>query len=196
MSTLTKRQVKEYRKDYVNAQGEPETIIAHVRHDDECGNGHNSFAITADIYEAYAQRGEPTVKHKSGKTLWLNSCGCQHEEVAKHFPELAPFIRWHLSSTDGPMHYAANALYWAGHKGYRDGKHDSPPNLEHLKSTIVYGALPTDAEFDLEDHIYSDARGFTWNEAKANELKEWLATRIEKMMVEFKKDVETLGLVY
>lgn len=37
-----------------------------------------------------------------------------HEEVAKHFPELAPFIKWHLTSSDGPMHYLGNVTYHAG----------------------------------------------------------------------------------
>lgn len=45
---------------------------------------------------------------------WVeDSGGCIHDEVAKHFPELAHLIKWHLSSTDGPMHYVANTVYWA-----------------------------------------------------------------------------------
>lgn len=37
-----------------------------------------------------------------------------HEEIAKHFPKLAPFIKWHLCSSDGPMHYIGNVMYFAG----------------------------------------------------------------------------------
>lgn len=123
-SKLTKRQKKEWRKD-ITVNGEPVTIIAEVRHDDECGNGHNSFSVTGEIYEKYPQRGEPSVTHESGKKLWLSSCGCIHEDVAKHFPELAPFIRWHLASTDGPMHFIANVIYHAGDRdchGKRKGE--------------------------------------------------------------------------
>lgn len=177
-TTLTKKQVKTFGPvPYDNGC----FIVAKVRHDDECNNGHNTFAITAKIYEPHHQP---------------HSYGCCHEEVARAFPDLAPLIKWHLMSTDGPMHYEANALYWAGHCGYRDGQKDSPPNLEHLKSTIIYGVLPEDQAFDLADHIYSDARGFTWNDAKAAELKTWLGTRKEAIKAEFKKAVESLGFTF
>ncbi len=40
-------------------------------------------------------------------------------------PELAPFIKWHLCSTDQPLHYIANTLFHAGDKdcwGLRKGE--------------------------------------------------------------------------
>jgi hypothetical protein len=123
-SVLTRKQVKTFRKDLI-IEREPVVIIAEVRHDDKCNNGHNTFAITGEIYEAHRQPGEPTVKHANGETLWLNSCGCIHDEIAEHFPELAPFIKWHLTSTDAPMHYVANAVYHAGDRdchGLRKGE--------------------------------------------------------------------------
>lgn len=179
-SKLVKSQVKTYGpKSYIE-HGKTLRITATVRYDDECGNGHNSFSVTADIRGPHG--------YECG--------GCRHEDVAKHFPELAPFIKWHLTSADGPMHYLANALYWAGYSGFRDGKPTSPPNLEHLKTTILYGVLPGDGQFDLEDCIYSDARGFSWNEANANKLRDWLNTRVAGLMAAFKADVEKLGLKY
>lgn len=190
-SVLTKKQVKKFGP----APCDNGFIIAEVRYDDECGNGHNTFAITAEIYEPYRQPHEPTIK-QNGKTYWLNGCGCCHEEVAKAFPELAPLIKWHLMDSTGPMHYTANALYWAGHCGYRDGEKNSPPNIDHLKSTIIYGVLPDDQAFDLEDHIYSDARGFSWNDAKAAELKTWLQGRVERLTAEFQKAIESLGFTF
>ena len=68
-----------------------------VRFDDECGNGHESFSITSDIRE-------------NGREYMG---GCCHDNVAKRFPELAPLIKWHLTSTDGPMYYIANTVYHA-----------------------------------------------------------------------------------
>jgi len=190
-STLTKKQVRTYgpRKlgtDYIKAE---------VRHDDECGNGHNSFAITAEIYDPHYRSHEPRIAI-GGKSYYLGACGCCHDEVAKAFPELEPFIKWHLSSTDGPMHYIANALYWAGHKGFRDGERNSPPSLEHLKSTIVYGALKSDKDFDLADCMYSDDRGFSWNDANAAKLQSWLESRLEALQAAFRADVEKLGLIW
>lgn len=108
MTTIAK-QTKEFRKELDDGT----VLVAHVRHDDCCGNGHNSFAITCDTYDRDGHHGEPSLVNSHGKRVWLSACGCQHDLVAKHFPELAPFIKWHLTATDGPLHYIANTLYWA-----------------------------------------------------------------------------------
>lgn len=94
--------------------GEHCTIRAEVRFDDNCRNGHNSFAITGDVRDSRyrGSRGEV-------------AGGCVHDEIAKAFPELAPLIRWHLTSSDGPMHYFANTVFHAGdrdHNGLREGE--------------------------------------------------------------------------
>ena len=86
------------------------TIQAELQFDDACGNGRNCFAITANVRRA------------SGKD---EAGGCLHEDVAAAFPELAHLIPWHLTFTDGPMHYVANTLYHAGdtdHNGLREGE--------------------------------------------------------------------------
>lgn len=75
-----------------------------VRFDDECLNGHETFSITGET------------RHTGG---------CIHETIAEAFPELEPLIKWHLVSTDGPMHYIANTTYHAGdrdHWGLRKGE--------------------------------------------------------------------------
>lgn len=123
-SVLTKKQRKTFRKDFTE-DGEPVTLIATVRYDDECGNGHNTFAITGERYEKHFHAGEAIVKHPSGKTLWLASCGCIHDDIAAHFPELAPLIKWHLCNSDGPWGYVANTVYFAGDRdcwGMRKGE--------------------------------------------------------------------------
>ncbi len=111
VSVLTKSQKKRLRAEYPGG-----VIIAEVRHDDERGNGHNTFSITAEIYGPDRIPGETTTQHSNGKTMWLHSGGCCHDEVAKHFPKLAPLLKWHLTSTDGPMHYLANTIYQAGER--------------------------------------------------------------------------------
>lgn len=99
---------KEYRE-----RGERLRIKATVRWDDQCRNGHNSFSITGSID-----------RHDGG--YWRDdSGGCIHDQIAKHFPGLEPLIKWHLSSSDGPMHYEANTVYMAGdrdHNGLRKGE--------------------------------------------------------------------------
>src|SRR5688572_28642138 len=99
-SVLVKRQKKTFGPVFYTERGLRYRIKAEVRHDDECGNGHNSFSITAEI------------DCRDGNRWREDRGGCCHDEVAKHFPELAPLIKWHLVSTDGPMHYIANTIYW------------------------------------------------------------------------------------
>lgn len=94
------RWVSEYRK--VSGYGAGGEMCVEIRFDDECKNGHQSFAITASVYTAASRR-----RHD------IEAGGCMHEAIAKVFPELAPFIKWHLTSTDGPMHYVANAMHFA-----------------------------------------------------------------------------------
>lgn len=74
-----------------------------VRFDDECNNGHNTFGITCTI--------------KSRK--YGESGGCQHEEIAERFPELAHLIKYHGCTADGPLHYIANTMYWIENKEYK-----------------------------------------------------------------------------
>lgn len=88
-------------------------MFVNIRFDDQCANGHQSFAITADVYTVASRRQED-----------IAAGGCLHDEIEKVFPELAPLIKWHLMNTDGPMHYVANTMYHASDKanGYSKGE--------------------------------------------------------------------------
>jgi hypothetical protein len=101
---------------YYRENGTDYRITVTARFDDEFKNGHESFSLTAGIYRK--ERGR-----------WAeDSFGCQHEIIAREFPELAHLIKWHLTSTDGPMHYLANAAYLAGdrdHNGRAAGEPSS-----------------------------------------------------------------------
>ncbi len=78
------------------------TIRAEIRFDDSCRNGHNSFGMTAEIL----QHGREYMG------------GCCHDEIVQAFPELAGLIKWHLTSSDGPMHYIANTVYHASNRDH------------------------------------------------------------------------------
>lgn len=95
-------ETREYKTEYGR-----EWIRAEVRFDDNCGNGQNSFAITASGGDI-----------KNGRRMESSFGGCCHEAIAKRFPELTPLIRFHLYDTRGPMHYVANAVYLAGDRDY------------------------------------------------------------------------------
>lgn len=118
-SKLTKSQVKT-KTARIDYYGKPTDLIVKIRYDDECGNGHNSFAITGDIYVA-GKRGDRA--HLTG--------GCIHEEIAEHMPELAPFLKWHLTSSDGPMYYVANALYHASDRDHNGRAKGEPSRFEY-----------------------------------------------------------------
>lgn len=77
-------------------------IIVKIRLNDECKNGHQDFAITADIYE----------KANNGRYVW--SCGgCCHDEILKYFPKFKLFVDLHLSDYSGaPMYAIENGYYW------------------------------------------------------------------------------------
>lgn len=107
-------------------RGRQYSITVQLSFDDQCGNGHETFSITADIRE-------------DGREYMG---GCCHEEIAKRFPEFAHLIQWHLCSTDGPMHYTANTLYHADEHGathawvYFTGQSD-PLNVGENKERLV-----------------------------------------------------------
>lgn len=110
------------------SHGEHAVIRAEVRFDDNCGNGHNSFAITGDIRDSRyrGSRGEI-------------AGGCVHDEIAKAFPELEPLTQWHLMATDGPMHYLANTVYMASNRDHYGKLAGEPHQWETL---IQFGDNP------------------------------------------------------
>lgn len=97
-SVLTKKQVLKIPSKKIKYYGEDSYISPVIRYDDECGNGHNTFAITATIRNRYG--------------VWLAG-GCLHDEIAEAYPEYAHLIKWHLCSSDGPLYYVENTLYHA-----------------------------------------------------------------------------------
>ena len=113
-STLVKRQRRKLGPKVYTENGENYRITATVRHDDECGNGHNSFSVTGEI------------ERKQGRRWLEDSGGCIHDEIARHFPEIAHLIKWHLCSTNGPLHYVDNTVYLAGDRDHNGGREGEP----------------------------------------------------------------------
>lgn len=213
-SVLVKKQARQFRRELANG----DVLIVTVRHDDACGNGHNTFTITGDLYGKTRRSNEPRVENSKGKGRWLYACGCLHDEVVKYFPKLAPLLKWHLCSTDGPMHYVSNTLYAANDKdcwGYRRGeqKRDKGgklmwmlPTDETLPSILCADEQPESKGIKYvpvlgegkEPDLEAARRSAIWPDATLEQLqsKEALEARLPVLMREFKKDVESLGLVY
>ena len=84
--------------------GETHKICANISLDDDCHNMYSDFSITADVY----------IKRRNGRWVWYSG-GCQHEIIARRFPELKRFIPLHLCSHDGsPMYPVENGFYHVG----------------------------------------------------------------------------------
>lgn len=113
-SVTVKSQKRIFRGEWMGEDGKPRLVIAEVRWDDQCGNGYNTFAVTGSVYGPHGHVINGTAKTSDGTLLFMESCGCVHEDIAAHIPELAPMIRWHLFDPFGPMHYVANTVYLAG----------------------------------------------------------------------------------
>ena len=193
-STLTKNQKLTFTKTIGK-----ERLTVTIRHDDKCGNGHNTFAITATLAE------------KARNNPWYErSWGCQHDAVTRFFPELEPLLKWHLCSTDGPMHYVANSLYHAKPIPKEQGQwyfylEDKLIKIvgreERGKFIARYGSW---AEFKpccnsmAKDPDLTAARSCAvWPEAELEDFtEEKLLARLPALMEEFKTAVEALGLVY
>lgn len=93
-SQLTINQTVSVKKTW-SEKGDKHELTATIRYDNKCGNGHNTFSITGDL-------------RVNGR--W-DSGGCLHEIISKKFPNYRHLIKWHLVSSDGPLHYIANTLY-------------------------------------------------------------------------------------
>jgi hypothetical protein len=163
MSIFTKNQVRIFGPHPIEGYGKNALIKAIVQYDDQCSNGHNTFSITGEIYIP-------------GKRD-IEAGGCIHEQIVSVFPELEPYIKWHLVSSDAPLHYVANTVYLAGDKncyGLDKGK---------------------DRELDAARRwaVWLDA---TDEELTAPGLEQRLQARLPKLMKDFQAAVESLGLVW
>lgn len=100
MTTNVKKQSNDLRFSTIKIVGNKK-IVVKIRLNDECKNGHQDFAITADIYE------------KKGNGQYYYSCGgCCHDEILKYFPKFKIFVDLHLSDYSGaPMYAVENGFY-------------------------------------------------------------------------------------
>jgi len=223
-STLTKNQVLKFGPKPIAGYGKGAVITAKVRFDDECGNGKNSFCITAGVVsDASRRRGD------------IEAGGRMDEEIAKHFPDLARYQKWNLCDTDGPMHYIANTLYHAGDTDYRGLRKGEKTQLRNGRTGLaVWQRVARDAQgnevkvghTDWKDSETKPVETLTidwepvwitgegkernldfarssaaWPDATDEELtapglKERLQSRLPQLLADFRADMEALGFVW
>jgi len=195
----------------IKGYGTNASISVELRFDESCGNGHERFAITAEV-------------RRPGKQD-VEACGCLHKDIAQVFPELAPLIKWHLVSIDGPMHYVANTCYQAGDRdcyGLRKGERKlilGPDKVPTWVSKItpekyVKGyeqPAPVLVEYELwyregegKERDLGAARSCAvWPEATDEELcqerpqlEAALKARLPALLAEFKQAMLEIGFIY
>ena len=194
----------------ITSHGKDAVLSVMLRFDDECKNGHETFSITGEV------RGPRGVHITSG---------CIHEDIARVFPELEPLIKWHLTSTDGPMHYIANTCYHAGDRdcyGLRAGEvkpiigPDKIPTWvpktkpeQHVKSCeqpapvlVEYELLCRKGEGKARD-LNAARRAAVWPNAtdeelcqERSQLEAVLKARLPVMLTAFKQDMLNVGFIY
>ena len=157
-SILTKRQVMILPPKIYTENGQKYRIKPKIRFDDECGNGHNTFAMTADV------------DREGGTGRWSeNSGGCLHDEIAKHYPEYAKYIKWHLCSTDGPLHYVSNTTYLAGDRDYNGRVKNEPFAFERklMFNDVPFLYTPTKELLEFIDTVGINAN---WRDYELHEI--------------------------
>jgi hypothetical protein len=127
-SVLTKEQKQKIRMPWIEGTGELEIVL---RYDDECGNGHNTFAMTGSL------RAE-------------GIGGCIHDLIIRARPDLEKFVKWHLCSSDGPLHYVSNSMY---HASERDHWGKLKGQEKDFKTEIYFNDVPIPHEKYSEKFI-------------------------------------------
>lgn len=96
--------------------GNHERLNVKIRLNDECKNGHQDFAITGQII----------------KNNRVESWGCLHDDILKHFPEFKQFILLHGRDFTGAPTYAIENSYYSLTK-VREGEETAQSFCDHLR---------------------------------------------------------------
>jgi hypothetical protein len=165
----------------IDGYGEPAFLRVSIRHDDECKNGHNSFSITGEVI---------------GKIGRYIAGGCLHDDIERAFPELAHLIKWHLSSTDGPMHYIANTLYWLGYQGYCGPEKNNPPNIDFARKSAVWLDMPESLVCPSELQSMKVGESKQAKTALSDAVADQLASRLPALLKSMQADIESIGFEF
>ncbi len=129
----------------------------------------------------------------NGKDNGSEFGGCCHDEILKHWPDLAPLAALHLSDMDGaPMHVVENGFYHLG------GTHWQAPKFkvaaDHFRISETEAKALVD---DLFGNSFSDVAGFL-SKGEATKAKErlaaWVDTQRPRWKAEADAAIEQFGL--
>lgn len=185
-SKLVEHQTKAIIKRFTK-NGKKYELQVKIKWDDECGNGHNSFSITGNLYDC-----------KNNRKNEIRG-GCIHDDIVKHCPELKKYIKWHLASSEEPsLYYLTNTIYHASDKdcwGFKKGQpsawsqfikfkdfpitfEKSKEFLESLKMQETYNIVEVKGEKSSSGYQYPSKYTFDcyanilWHECPFDNIRE------------------------
>jgi hypothetical protein len=145
-----------------------------------------TYGIDYDFGRRHSQSpsfGATAVIERWERGRWSDdSCGMQHDEIAKHFPQLTPYLKWHLVSLAGPLHYLPNGKYWweMSMGKIKPPDYQSVDPRDAFQDTIVFGGVPGESMPYTND----------WAD-----VEKWLRARLPKLMGHFAADMSALGVL-
>ena len=173
-SVIIAEQVRTYGPRPIADFGPDATIIATVRFDDRCGNGHKTFAITADVTSRRgARRVAPCMS-----ILQLPSPSWNRSSSGTCARPLVPCTTSRTRCTG-----SAGAATPGGITSVAgDPRATHPPNFEHAKRSAIWPDMPT--SYLITDTVVSNA-----------EIEAVLAERLPALLASFRAAIESwLGL--
>lgn len=126
------------------------------------GNREPYLSITGETFSRRRCASERRVEF-GGYKWWCDSLGMLQEDIAKTFPELVPYLDWHLAGPSGPMYYLENGQYFLRLCRYTEPLGGMTMLLQrvreraHTRSTLLLGALPDDLTLDELLELSPDA---------------------------------------
>ncbi len=214
---MKSRRTNSQTKSFNKTTKKGELICVEVRFDDRCGNGHNSFAITGEIYGRKRIPNETEAKNAQGKTVWLHTGGCIHDKIENEFPELAHLVKWHGCTSKGPLYYLENTIYHAEQHAANEcwiyttdpiakreqcAKYCSTDEGEEMLKAYsdkgIKARMKIDSKTEKKANIEAARRCAVWPDANLAQLsdEEALKERLPALISDFRADIEKLGFTF
>lgn len=133
-TTTTENKTNDLRHSIRSHDAEGNPMYIKIRLNDECKNGHQDFAITADIY----QKGKPKIDK------YFIAGGCCHDEIVKTNPNLKIFVNLHLCDYEGIPTYAVENGFYHLTNGFNNTK----PEADNFKAEFCEYYRMTGKQFD------------------------------------------------
>lgn len=187
-------------------------LIINLKFEKRGENDGDFFDITANLFDRDYIPFERYYLNKNGNKRYLGACGCLHDEIAIHAPELKHLIKWNGTSTNGPLYYIENTLYHVEEHGPTHAwiyyTLTDPLRLCDRKEILLKYAklkelalaeeypcyrIEPDKKTIKECNLEAARRTAIWPEASREELThENLLKRLPKLMEDFNKDMKEI----